>query len=89
MGKRGQLAVRGFGERGGRRGGWGGGILGKGGVEVVAYPLYSFLYTVSAPAVYSSRLLEQVMLSFDWTWELHQSWKMVLLVMASVRVELG
>lgn len=52
-------------------------------------PLYSFRYKGSAPAVYSSKLSEQVVVSFLCTFELHQSWKMVLFVTACVSVEVG
>jgi len=53
------------------------------------YPLYSFRYSGSAPAVYSSKQSEQVALSFCCTCVLHHSWKIVLFVIASARVELG
>ena len=55
----------------------------------VTNPLYSFRYNGSAPAVYSSKLSEQVALSFFCTLVLHQSWKMVLFSTACVSVEAG
>ena len=47
-------------------------------------PLYSFRYSGSAPAVYSTRLSEHVSQSLRCTFSLYHVWKIVLLAMASV-----
>lgn len=58
-------------------------------VKVAAHPLYSFRYSGSAPAVYNSKLSEQVVVSLAWTSVAHHSWKTVLLLTASVNAEAG
>ena len=52
-------------------------------------PLYPLRYNGSAPAVYITRLSEQVALSLRWMFSPYQVWKVVLLATASVRVEAG